>query len=72
MDNFSLNLVPPLTNEGQQDDMWEPRINQPDPDTIDWSIPIDRSRFFICPNLTPLYHSKIYGELDQAQQNRYN
>lgn len=43
-------------------------------DAIDFdeSQPIDCSRYFVCPTLTPLYYTPIYQELDEDQQRRYN
>jgi hypothetical protein len=39
---------------------------------FDFSTPIDRSRWFVCPTLTPLYYAPIYHELDECHQRRYN
>ncbi len=39
---------------------------------IDWSAPIDRRRWFICPTQTPLYYTSVYHGLDEHQQKRYN
>ena len=41
-------------------------------DTIDWSTPIDRSRWFVCETQTPLYYTSSYGELTPDQRLRYN
>jgi len=38
----------------------------------DWHTPIDRSRWFFCETLTPLYYTRIYRDLDQQHQRRYN
>ena len=34
--------------------------------------PIDSTRWFVCPTLTPLYYTKAYGRLSRAQALRYN
>lgn len=39
---------------------------------LDFSVPIDRTRLFVCPTLTPLYYTRIYSELNDDQQLRYN
>jgi hypothetical protein len=39
---------------------------------FDFSTPIDRSRWFVCPTLTPLYYAPIYHELQEQHQRRYN
>jgi hypothetical protein len=39
---------------------------------FDFSTPIDRSRWFVCPTLTPLYYAPVYRELDERHQRRYN
>jgi P-aminobenzoate N-oxygenase AurF len=39
---------------------------------FDFSTPIDRSRLFVCPTLTPLYYAPIYRQLDESHQRRYN
>ena len=44
----------------------------PDEFAPDFSAPIDRSKFFVCPTLTPLYYSSTYNELNLSQQRRYN
>jgi para-aminobenzoate N-oxygenase AurF len=41
-------------------------------DEIDWRTPIDRSRWFFCETLTPLYYTPIYRDLDRQHQRRYN
>ena len=41
-------------------------------DEIDWRTPIDRSRWFFCETLTPLYYTPIYRDLDHRHQRRYN
>ncbi len=39
---------------------------------IDWRTPIDRSRWFFCETLTPLYYTPIYRDLDYSHKQRYN
>src|SRR5687767_13404148 len=39
---------------------------------FDFSTPIDRSRWFVCPTLTPLYYAPIYHDLEEPHQRRYN
>jgi hypothetical protein len=39
---------------------------------FDFSTPIDGSRWFVCPTLTPLYYTEIYHDLSDEQQRRYN
>jgi P-aminobenzoate N-oxygenase AurF len=39
---------------------------------IDWKTPIDRSRWFFCETLTPLYYAPIYRDLDLEHRRRYN
>ena len=39
---------------------------------FDFSTPIDHSRWFVCPTLTPLYYAPVYRELNEHQQRRYN
>ena len=39
---------------------------------IDWTTPIDRSRWFICETLTPLYYTSLYSQLTLEQRRRYN
>jgi hypothetical protein len=41
-------------------------------ETIDWSEPIDRSRWFFCETLTPLFYAPIYRDLDERHRRRYN
>lgn len=36
------------------------------------SDPIDRTKYFVCPTLTPLYYTATYPELSPSQQCRYN
>src|SRR4051812_14361459 len=39
---------------------------------FDFVTPIDRSRWYVCPTLTPLYYAPVYDELTESQQRRYN
>ncbi len=39
---------------------------------FDFSTPIDRSRWFVCPTLTPLFYAPVYRELDECHRRRYN
>jgi hypothetical protein len=39
---------------------------------FDFTTPIDLSRWFVCPSLTPLYYAPIYSELEERHQLRYN
>jgi hypothetical protein len=39
---------------------------------IDWDTPIDRSRWFFCETLTPLYYTPTYATLTPEQRRRYN
>ncbi len=41
-------------------------------DDLDWTAPIDRSRWFVCPTLTPLYYTPVYSELSREHQLYYN
>ena len=41
-------------------------------DEIDWRTPIDKSRWFICETVTPLYYTPIYASLALAHRRRYN
>jgi hypothetical protein len=41
-------------------------------DEFDFSTPIDRSRWFVCPTLTPLYYAPLYDQLEERHQRRYN
>ena len=43
-----------------------------DEPTFDFSTPIDRRCWFVCPTLTPLYYTHVYRELNDEQQRRYN
>ena len=38
----------------------------------DWTTPIDRSRWFFCETLTPLYYTAVYRELGTAHRRRYS
>ena len=40
--------------------------------SFDFSTPIDGSRWFVCPTLTPLYYTRIYADLSEDEQRRYN
>ena len=44
----------------------------PGADAIDWQTPVDRSRWFFCETLTPLYYTPVYGELGAEHRRRYN
>jgi P-aminobenzoate N-oxygenase AurF len=39
---------------------------------FDFATPIDRTRWFVCPTLTPLYYAPIYNRLESLHQRRYN
>jgi hypothetical protein len=39
---------------------------------FDFETPIDRSCWFVCPTLTPLYYTPIYQKLDEQHRRRYN
>lgn len=39
---------------------------------IDWATPIDRSRWFLCETLTPLYYTRVYHQLSLEHRRRYN
>jgi hypothetical protein len=41
-------------------------------DRIDWRTPIDRSRWFFCETLTPLYYTAVYRDLGVEHRLRYN
>ena len=41
-------------------------------EAIDWTTPIDRSRWFVCETQTPLYYTRSYDELTAGQRLRYN
>lgn len=43
-----------------------------DEDGIDWRTPIDRSRWFFCETLTPLYYTRVYRDLGPEHRLRYN
>jgi hypothetical protein len=49
------------------DEQVTPNTFQPD-----FSTPVDRSKFFVCPSLTPLYYTDLYADLSLSQQRRYN
>ena len=48
------------------------RSHRQDPSSLDLTTPIDRSRFFVCPKMTPLYYTAAYRELTDDQARRYN
>jgi hypothetical protein len=50
------------------------RANNSDEHTpeFDFSTPIDRRRWFVCPTLTPLFYAPVYRELSEDHQRRYN
>jgi para-aminobenzoate N-oxygenase AurF len=37
-----------------------------------WGAPIDRTRWFLCETLTPLYYTRAYAELEPEVRLRYN
>jgi hypothetical protein len=39
---------------------------------FDFLTPIERSCWFVCPTLTPLYYAPVYHDLDVRHQLRYN
>lgn len=39
---------------------------------FDFTTPIDLSRWFVCPTLTPLYYAPIYSQFEERHQRRYN
>jgi hypothetical protein len=39
---------------------------------IDWDTPIDRTRWYLCETLTPLYYTTVYRELATEHRRRYN
>jgi hypothetical protein len=39
---------------------------------LSWDEPIDPTKWFICPTLTPLYYTAAWHELTDAQRLRYN
>lgn len=41
-------------------------------DSVDWVTPIDRSRWFYCETLTPLYYTDVYSTLGRQHRLRYN
>jgi hypothetical protein len=41
-------------------------------DAIDWTPPIDRTRWFVCETQTPLYYTPSYEGLTTDQRRRYN
>jgi hypothetical protein len=41
-------------------------------DRIDWRTPIDRTRWFFCETLTPLYYTAVYQDLGAEHRLRYN
>ena len=41
-------------------------------DAIDWTAPIDRSRWFVCETQTPLYYTNAYAQLTSDHRRRYN
>ena len=41
-------------------------------DAIDWTTPIDRSRYYLCETQTPLFYTGVYEQLSQHHQRRYN
>ncbi len=45
---------------------------RPGADGIDWRTPIDRSRWFFCETLTPLYYTDVYAQLGAEHRLRYN
>jgi hypothetical protein len=46
--------------------------SKPAEDGIDWRTPIDRSRWFFCETLTPLYYTSVYRDLGVEHKLRYN
>ena len=46
--------------------------SKPAEDGIDWRTPIDRSRWFFCETLTPLYYTSVYRDLGTEHRIRYN
>jgi hypothetical protein len=50
-------------------------VSSPEPTAahaIDWRTPIDRSRWYFCETLTPLYYTPVYDELAVEHRRRYN
>ena len=41
-------------------------------DDLDWTSPIDRSKWFVCPTLTPLYYTPVYSDLSREHRLYYN
>lgn len=41
-------------------------------DGIDWQTPIDRTLWYFCETLTPLYYTPVYNELALEHRRRYN
>jgi hypothetical protein len=41
-------------------------------DSLPSGGPVDRSRLFVCPTVTPLFHTASFASLDPAQALRYN
>jgi hypothetical protein len=41
-------------------------------DALDWHTPIDRSRWFFCETLTPLFYTSVYADLGAEHRRRYN
>ena len=39
---------------------------------LDLTSPVDRTKLFVCPTLTPLYYTPSYGRLSPRQALRYN
>ena len=39
---------------------------------LDWTAPIDRSRWFFCETLTPLFYTPVYRELGAEHRRRYS
>lgn len=39
---------------------------------VSWDEPIDRTRWFVCPTVTPLYYAPIYAELNDDERLHYN
>lgn len=48
------------------------RPRRQDAAAIDWQTPVDRSRFFVCETLTPLYYTRVYHRLSLDHRRRYN
>ena len=46
--------------------------SKPAEDAIDWRTPIDRSCWFFCETLTPLYYTSVYRDLGVEHKLRYN